>query len=353
MTTQTWLITGGAGFLGGNFVLRQMRRDDLQIVNLDALTYAGNLDTLDSIEDHPGHVFVLGDIGDRNLLDYLLSRYQPDVIVNFAAESDVDRSVGSPEAFMQTNVLGAFQMLEATRHYWSSLPAEHAQAFRFIQVSADEVYGSLDSAAKFTETSHYRPNSPYAASKANADLFARAYYQTYGLPVITAVCSNIYGPYQFPQKFIPRMIQNALKGRALKLHDQGAHSRGWMYVEDYCRAIETIIGRGVPGEVYNIGGNDEKTDLEVANILCGLLDELLPESANRPHGRLIASGEEHPPGHDWRRAVDTSKIRKELGWEPKETFDTGLRKTLSWYLQNLEWTERVTDGSYREERLAV
>ncbi len=352
MTTRTWLVTGGAGFIGGNFVLRQMQREDIQIVNLDALTYAGNLDTLESIKDHPGHVFVLGDIGDRALLDYLLARYEPDAIVNFAAESHVDRSIDSPEAFVQTNVLGTFQLLEASRHYWRSLPKGKAGAFRFLHVSTDEVYGSLGETGKFTETTRYQPNSPYSASKAGSDHLVRAYFHTYGMPVLTTNCSNNYGPYQFPEKLIPLMIHNAINGKALPVYGKGANIRDWLYVEDHCRAIECVIGKGVPGEVYNVGGNNEKTNLEVVQTLCDLLDELLPDSPHRPHQNLITYVADRP-GHDLRYAIDASKIRRELGWEPAETFETGLRKTVHWYLDNQEWTNRVMDGSYRGERLGL
>jgi len=352
MTTQTWLVTGGAGFIGGNFVLRQMRRDDIQIVNLDALTYAGNLDTLDSIEDHPGHVFVLGDIGDRALVDYLLSRYEPDAIVNFAAESHVDRSIDSPEAFVQTNVLGTFQLLEAARHYWRALPKERADAFRFLHVSTDEVYGSLGETGKFTETTRYQPNSPYSASKAGSDHLVRAYFHTYGMPVLTTNCSNNYGPYQFPEKLIPLIIHNAVNGKPLPVYGKGANIRDWLYVEDHCRAIETVLAKGVPGEVYNVGGNNEKTNLEVVHTLCDLLDELLPDAAHRPHRNLIVYVADRP-GHDLRYAIDASKISQDLGWTPTETFESGLRKTVQWYLANQAWTERVMDGSYRGERLGL
>jgi len=352
VTTQTWLVTGGAGFIGGNFVLRQMRRDDVQIINLDALTYAGNLDTLESIKDHPGHVFVLGDIGDHVLLDYLLERYEPDAIVNFAAESHVDRSIDSPEAFIQTNVLGTFQLLEASRHYWKSLPAERAKAFRFLHVSTDEVYGSLGETGKFTETTRYQPNSPYSASKAGSDHLVRAYFHTYGLPVLTTNCSNNYGPCQFPEKLIPLMIHNAVNGKPLPVYGKGANIRDWLYVEDHCRAIETVLAKGVPGEVYNVGGNNEKTNLEVIHTLCALLDELLPDSPHVPHQNLITYVADRP-GHDLRYAIDATKIGQELGWHPEETFETGLRKTVRWYLDNREWTERVMDGSYRGERLGL
>ncbi|MBS1213641.1 MAG: dTDP-glucose 4,6-dehydratase [Proteobacteria bacterium] len=350
--TKTWLVTGGAGFIGGNFVLRQMARSGIDVVNLDALTYAGNLDTLESIKDRPEHVFVLGSIGDRGLLDYLLGRYRPDAIVNFAAESHVDRSIDSPEAFVQTNVLGTFQLLEATRHYWRSLPQPEAEAFRFLHVSTDEVYGSLGETGKFTETTRYQPNSPYSASKAASDHLVRAYFHTYGLPVLTTNCSNNYGPYQFPEKLIPLMILNALDGKPLPVYGEGANVRDWLYVEDHCRAIERVLESGTPGEVYNVGGNNEKTNLDVVHTICDLLDELAPTSPHRPHRQLIKFVADRP-GHDLRYAIDAGKIRCELDWEPRETFETGLRKTVQWYLDHRDWARRVTDGSYRGERLGL
>jgi len=352
MTTRTLLVTGGAGFIGGNFVLRQMQRQGIQIVNLDALTYAGNLDTLEGLKDNPDHLFVLGSIGDRCLLDYLLSRYQPDAIVNFAAESHVDRSIDSPEAFVQTNVLGTFQLLEATRHYWRQKASKERAAFRFLHVSTDEVYGTLGATGKFTETTPYQPNSPYSASKAGSDHLVRAYFHTYGLPVLTTNCSNNYGPFQFPEKLIPLMIHNAIAGKPLPVYGKGANVRDWLYVEDHCRAVERVLEQGEPGEVYNIGGNNEKTNLEVVNTVCTLLDEMLPESPHRPHKNLITFVADRP-GHDLRYAIDAGKIQRELGWQPEETFATGLRKTVRWYLENAEWSGRVMDGSYRGERLGL
>ena len=351
-TQKTILVTGGAGFIGGNFVIRQIQRGDTEVVNLDALTYAGNLDTLDSIEDDTRHNFVLGSIGDTALVDYLLLRYEPVAIVNFAAESHVDRSIDSPEAFIQTNILGTFQLLESARKYWRNLPAEARQAFRFLHVSTDEVYGSLGPTGKFTETTRYQPNSPYSASKASSDHLVRAYFHTYGLPVLTTNCSNNYGPYQFPEKLIPLIIQNALAGKPLPVYGAGANIRDWLYVEDHCRAIERVLEAGTPGEVYNIGGNNEKTNLEVVHTLCDLLDELRPDSPHRPHRNLITFVADRP-GHDQRYAIDATKIKSELGWEPLETFETGLRKTVRWYLDNQAWSQRVMDGSYRGERLGT
>jgi dTDP-glucose 4,6-dehydratase len=346
------LVTGGAGFIGGNFVIRQVSRGDTEVINLDALTYAGNLDTLDSIEDDPKHSFVLGSIGDTALVDYLLLRHEPTAIVNFAAESHVDRSIDSPEAFIQTNILGTFQLLESARRYWRNLPGDAQQNFRFLHVSTDEVYGSLGPRGKFTETTRYQPNSPYSASKASSDHLVRAYFHTYGLPVLTTNCSNNYGPYQFPEKLIPLIIHNALAGKPLPVYGAGTNVRDWLYVEDHCRAIERVLEAGVTGEVYNIGGNNEKTNLEVVHTLCDLLDELRPDSPHRPHRNLITFVTDRP-GHDLRYAIDATKIRDQVGWEPAETFETGLRKTVSWYLANQEWTQRVMDGSYRGERLGT
>jgi dTDP-glucose 4,6-dehydratase len=349
---KTILVTGGAGFIGGNFVLSQVRRGDTEVVNLDALTYAGNLNTLKSIEDNPNHAFVLGSIGDRALVDYLLERYEPSAIVNFAAESHVDRSIDSPEAFIRTNLLGTFQLLEASRRYWRRLTGDAHQNFRFLHVSTDEVYGSLGPSGKFTEETPYRPNSPYSASKAGSDHLVRAYFHTYGMPTLTTNCSNNYGPYQFPEKLIPLMIQNALQGKPLPIYGTGANVRDWLYVEDHCRAIETVLAKGTPGEVYNIGGNNEKTNLDVVHTLCDLLDELRPESPHRPHRELVTFVADRP-GHDLRYAIDATKIKSELDWEPRETFETGLRKTVLWYLDNQDWCRRVMDGSYRGERLGL
>ncbi len=352
MTHNTVLVTGGAGFIGGNFVLGLMRQPGHKVINLDALTYAGNLDTLESVKDHPDHQFVLGSIGDRELLDYLLKRYQPTAILNFAAESHVDRSISGPDAFIQTNVVGTFQLLEATRQYWKNLPLEEQVTFRFLHVSTDEVYGSLGATGQFSEQSPYQPNSPYSASKAASDHLVRAYFHTYGLPVLTTNCSNNYGPYQFPEKLIPLMIHNALHGKPLPVYGQGANIRDWLYVEDHCQALMTVLMQGRPGEVYNIGGNNEKTNLEVVHTLCDLLDELLPESPHTPHRQLIRFVTDRP-GHDLRYAIDAGKIKRELGWQPRETFETGIGKTLRWYLDNQAWCARVMDGSYRGERLGL
>jgi dTDP-glucose 4,6-dehydratase len=347
MNKKTWLVTGGAGFIGGNFVLRQMARGGVTLINLDALTYAGNLATLSSIEDHPDHHFVLGSLNDRPLLDYLLESWEPDAIINFAAESHVDRSIDSAEDFVQTNLVGTFHLLEAARHFWSGLPGEKKEVFRLLHVSTDEVYGSLGETGLFTETTPYRPNSPYSATKAGSDHLVRAWHHTYGLPVLTTHCSNNYGPYQFPEKLIPLMIQNALAGKKLPVYGQGANIRDWLYVEDHCRAIERVLERGVPGEVYNIGGHNEKNNLDVVQTLCALLDELAPDAEQRPYKELIQFVTDRP-GHDQRYAIDAGKMQRELGWEPEETFETGLRKTVQWYLENGEWVQSVISDSHQE-----
>lgn len=348
----TWLVTGGAGFIGANFVLRQIARQSARIVNLDALTYAGNLDTLSQVLDHPDHIFVHGSITDRALLRDLLREHRPAAIINFAAESHVDRSIDSPDQFIQTNVVGTFELLEAACCYWRELPQDERQAFRFLHVSTDEVYGSLGPVGKFNENSAMRPNSPYAASKAASDHLVRAYHHTYGLPTLTTNCSNNYGPYQFPEKLIPLMILNALEGKPLPIYGTGLNVRDWLYVIDHCRAIERVLEAGRLGEVYNIGGGCEKTNLEVVQTICQLLDELLPNSPHRPHDRLMTFVADRP-GHDLRYAIDASKIRCELGWNPEESFETGLAKTVRWYLDNQDWCRRVTDGSYRRQRLGI
>lgn len=348
----TILVTGGAGFIGGNFVHRMIRRGDTTLVNLDALTYAGNLETLASVNGNPKHNFVLGSIGDQSLVDYLLDRYQPDAIVNFAAESHVDRSIDGPGAFIQTNVVGTFGLLQSAKKYWQQLEPTKQKAFRFLHVSTDEVYGSLGHEGKFTETTPYQPNSPYSASKAASDHLVRAYHHTYGLPVLTTNCSNNYGPYQFPEKLIPLMILNGLSGKPLPVYGNGMNIRDWLYVDDHCSAIETVLEKGKLGEVYNVGGNNEKTNMDVVETLCALLDELVPNAAHRPHRSLVKFVTDRP-GHDLRYAIDASKIKNQLGWEPQETFETGLRKTVQWYLNNQHWWQNVLDGSYRGERLGL
>lgn len=357
MTTEnnakpTILVTGGAGFIGGNFVLRQIQRGDTCIVNLDALTYAGHLATLESIQNNTDHHFVLGSIGDSQLVDYLLESHCPVAIVNFAAESHVDRSIDNPNAFLKTNVEGTFELLESARKYWSKLPAEQQQQFRFLHVSTDEVYGSLGATGKFTENSQYRPNSPYSASKAAADHFVRCYYKTYGLPTLTTNCSNNYGYYQFPEKLIPLMIQRARNGQSLPVYGKGENVRDWLFVEDHCQALETVLHHGKPGQVYNVGGDNEMSNLELVNTLCALLDEMLPDSLHAPHGDLIEFVTDRP-GHDLRYAIDASKIANELGWRPRHDFEQGLRKTVRWYLDNQSWCDTVMADDYAGERLGV
>ncbi len=348
---QTLLVTGGAGFIGGNFVLGSVATG-FNVVNLDALTYAGNLDTLASISESPEHTFVRGTIGDRRLVAELLAEHRPDAVVNFAAETHVDRSIDDPEGFIRTNVVGSFELLEAVRGYWSSLDSAGRRGFRFLHVSTDEVYGSLGETGYFTEEMPYRPNSPYAASKAASDHLVRAYHHTYGLPTITTNCSNNYGPYQFPEKLIPLAIHNALKGRPLPVYGDGSNVRDWLYVEDHCRAIWRVLAEGRIGEVYNIGGHNEKTNLEVVHTICALLDDLVPDSPFAPHSSLITFVEDRP-GHDHRYAMDASKIERELGWTPRESFESGMEKTVRWYLENREWCERVLSGAYQGERLGL
>ncbi|MBU2569817.1 MAG: dTDP-glucose 4,6-dehydratase [Gammaproteobacteria bacterium] len=352
MQHKTILVTGGAGFIGGNFVRSLVGKGASKVINLDALTYAGNLETLADLDGNDNHRFVLGSIGDKSLVDYLLARYQPDAIVNFAAESHVDRSIDSPGAFIQTNVVGTYGLLESAKNYWRQLDSEDRQNFRFLHVSTDEVYGSLGAEGKFTEQTPYQPNSPYSASKAASDHLVRAYHHTYDFPVLTTNCSNNYGPYQFPEKLIPLMILNALSGKSLPIYGAGLNVRDWLYVEDHCRAIETVLEKGRIGEVYNIGGNNEKTNLEVVETICAVLDELMPVSNFRPHRNLMQFVQDRP-GHDLRYAIDACKIKRELGWEPQETFETGLRKTVQWYLDNKAWWANVLDGSYRGERLGL
>ncbi len=346
------LVTGGAGFIGSNFVHRLMNQDDIEVINLDALTYAGNIETLVDVDCKLNHHFVLGSIGDQSLVDYLLARYQPDAIVNFAAESHVDRSIDDPGAFIQTNVVGTHSLLECSRKYWNQLQGDAKQNFRFLHVSTDEVYGSLGAEGKFTETTPYQPNSPYSASKAASDHLVRAYHHTYGMPVLTTNCSNNYGPYQFPEKLIPLMIVNALAGKPLPVYGKGLNVRDWLYVEDHCSAIQTVLAKGVIGEVYNIGGNNEKTNMEVIEMLCQLLDELVPHSQFKPHMDLVTYVQDRP-GHDLRYAIDAGKIDRDLGWQPEETFESGMRKTVQWYLDNQQWWQNILNGSYRGERLGL
>jgi dTDP-glucose 4,6-dehydratase len=350
---KTILVTGGAGFIGGNFVLQQRATADRQIVNLDKLTYAGNLQTISTLEQDSLHVFVQGDIGDRTLVRSLLAKHQPDAIVNFAAETHVDRSIDGPDAFIETNVVGTFNLLEATRQYWKDLAPAAQQAFRFLHVSTDEVFGSLapDDLA-FSETTPYAPNSPYSASKASSDHLVRAYCHTYGLPTLITNCSNNYGPYQFPEKLIPLMILNALEGKSLPIYGDGQNVRDWLFVEDHCRAIALVLEQGKPGETYNVGGGAERNNLWLVQQLCAILDELKPDSPHAPHANLITYVTDRP-GHDRRYAIDFSKLQRELGWSPQENIESGLRKTVNWYLQNSAWCKAVTSQNYERQRLGL
>ncbi|NMG28676.1 dTDP-glucose 4,6-dehydratase [Aromatoleum evansii] len=341
------LVTGGAGFIGANFVLDWLRASDEPVLNLDALTYAGNLENLAALQGDGRHVFVHGDICDRALIDRLFAEHRPRAVVHFAAESHVDRSIHGPGDFVRTNVEGTFTLLEAARGYWSTLEGEEKAAFRFLHVSTDEVYGSLGpNDPPFAETKAFEPNSPYSASKAASDHHVRAWHHTYGLPVLTTNCSNNYGPYQFPEKLIPLMIANALAGKALPVYGDGRNVRDWLYVGDHCAAIREVLARGRLGETYNVGGWNEKPNLEIVHTVCALLDELRPDAAG-PHARLITYVADRP-GHDRRYAIDARKIERELGWRPAETFETGIRKTIAWYLANQDWVAHVQSGSYRE-----
>jgi dTDP-glucose 4,6-dehydratase len=341
------LVTGGAGFIGANFVLDWLETVGEPIVNLDALTYAGNLESLAALKDDPRHVFVRGDICDRGLLARLMAEHRPRAVVHFAAESHVDRSIHGPGAFIKTNVDGTFALLEAARAHWLALEGDAKAAFRFHHVSTDEVYGSLSKAdAPFTEDHVYEPNSPYSASKAASDHLVRAWHHTYGLPVVTTNCSNNYGPYHFPEKLIPLMIVNALAGKALPVYGDGQQIRDWLYVKDHCSAIREVLARGRLGETYNVGGWNEKPNLEIVQTICALLDEMQPDPAGS-YRRLITYVTDRP-GHDRRYAIDARKLERELGWKPAETFDTGIRKTVRWYLDHGEWVGRVQSGAYRD-----
>ncbi len=352
LQTSTWLVTGGAGFIGSNFIRYIIRRGDVRIVNLDKLTYAGNLDSLADVAEHSNYTFIKGDIGDRVLVTDLFKKYQPIAVINFAAESHVDRSIDGPGEFIQTNIVGTFNLLEAVRGYWNEEKNKLADTFRFLHVSTDEVYGSLGRTGFFIENTPYAPNSPYSASKAASDHLVRAYYNTYGVPTLTTNCSNNYGPYQFPEKLIPLMILNAIDGKSLPVYGDGQNIRDWLYVLDHCRAIQTVVEHGMLGETYNVGGNNEKSNLEVVNTLCDLLNELSPRQDGKSYREQIVFVKDRP-GHDRRYAIDSTKLQTTLGWKPQETFATGLRKTVEWYLANREWCQRVTDGSYRRERLGL
>lgn len=343
------LVTGGAGFIGGNFVLDWLQEPNAEgIINLDKLTYAGNLATIEPLNKDPRHIFVHGDIGDQALVTKLFKEHQPRAIVNFAAESHVDRSIHGPAEFVQTNIVGTFNLLECARSYWNELEVDKKTAFRFHHISTDEVYGSLSkSDSAFTETNPYEPNSPYSASKAASDHLVRAWFHTYGFPVVTTNCSNNYGPYHFPEKLIPLVILNAINGKPLPIYGDGQQVRDWLYVSDHCSAIREVLAKGKLGETYNIGGWNEKANLDVVNAICQILDELKPRADKKSYAEQITFVKDRP-GHDQRYAIDASKIKRELGWKPKETFDSGIKKTVQWYLDNLVWIEGVVSGSYRD-----
>ena len=345
-------MTGGAGFIGSNFVVDWIKHNLGKVINLDKLTYAGNLNNLDEISNHHAHIFVRGDIGDRSLVAKLLAEHKPRAVINFAAESHVDRSIHGPEDFIQTNVVGTFHLLEEVRAYWNSMieekPAEKTHPdFRFLHISTDEVYGTLGTSdPAFMETTPYAPNSPYSASKAASDHLVRAYHHTYGLPVLTTNCSNNYGPYHFPEKLIPLCLLNALAGKPLPIYGDGQQIRDWLFVKDHCSAIRRVLEAGKPGETYNVGGWNEKANLEVVQTLCTILDELSPKADGTSYKTQITFVKDRP-GHDRRYAIDATKLERELGWKPAETFETGIRKTVAWYLENQDWVNNVTSGEYR------
>ncbi|AIF53714.1 dTDP-glucose 4,6-dehydratase [Pelosinus sp. UFO1] len=347
----TILVTGGAGFIGSNFVHMAIAQGK-KVINLDSLTYAGNLESLQTIVDNPNYTFIQGDIGDSLLLDKVLLEHHPDAIINFAAESHVDRSIEGPAAFIQTNIVGTFTLLEAVKKYWLSMTDVDKAKFRFLHISTDEVFGSLGAEGYFTEETSYAPNSPYSASKASSDHLVRAYHHTYGLPTLTTNCSNNYGPYQFPEKLIPLMILNALAGKLLPIYGDGMNVRDWLYVEDHCSAILTVLEKGRIGETYNIGGHNEKSNLEIVHKICDLLDKEKPKDNGKSYRDQITFVTDRP-GHDRRYAIDATKIKNELGWVPAETFESGIEKTIKWYLSNSAWCLHVCDGSYRGERLGL
>lgn len=351
--TQTVLITGSAGFSGGS-LLRQVLAEEPQtrVVSLDKLTYAGNLESIAATLQHPRHTFVHGDVCDAQLVAQLLREHAPTAVMHLAAESHVDRSIDGPAPFLKTNVDGTFVLLEAARHYWSSLPETARRRFRLLHVSTDEVYGSLGPTGAFTEETPYAPNSPYAASKAASDHFVRAYHHTYGLPTLLTNCSNNYGPFQFPEKLIPLMILNALEGRPLPIFGDGLQVRDWLFVEDHCRALRLVLQHGTPGQAYNIGGSCERSNLQIVEAICALIDRLRPQSGHEPARSLITHVTDRP-GHDRRYAIDSRKIQQELGWRPQQDFEAGLALTVQWYLDNLGWTERVSSGKYHRERLGL
>jgi dTDP-glucose 4,6-dehydratase len=354
MSKKHILVTGGAGFIGSNFVSLVINSTDLTVINLDKLTYAGNLATVEQFQHSDRHIFVKGDIGDRQLIDSLLAQYQPQSIVNFAAETHVDRSIDSPASFIETNVNGTFNLLESARQYWRKLSDTDRDLFRFLHISTDEVFGSLSpDEPAFTELTPYTPNSPYSASKASSDHLVRSYFHTYGLPTLITNCSNNYGPYQFPEKLIPLMILNACAGKPLPVYGDGQNVRDWLYVEDHCHAIALVLNKGIPGETYNVGGNAERDNMWLVDRLCAILDELRPDSPHCPHKQLVEFVRDRP-GHDRRYAIDFSKLHNQLGWQPQEDIESGLRRTVQWYLDNQDWCQTVTTtNDYQQQRLGV
>jgi dTDP-glucose 4,6-dehydratase len=348
---KTWLVTGGAGFIGGNFVLDAVARG-IRVVNLDALTYAGNRDTLAALDGHAGHLFVHGDIGDRALVAALLTTHRPCAVINFAAESHVDRSIDGPGAFIQTNVVGTLALLEAVRDHWRTLESTDRDAFRFLHVSTDEVYGSLGETGRFTEDTPYAPNSPYSASKAASDHLVRAFHHTYGLPVLTTNCSNNYGPFQFPEKLVPLIVARALAGEPLPVYGDGRNIRDWLYVGDHCAAIEAVLAGGRVGETYNVGGDAEMRNIDVVHTICALLDQRRPRADGVPRSSQVTFVRDRP-GHDRRYAIDAGKLKRELGWSPAHSFEQGIADTVDWYLEHQDWVRRVLDGSYRLERIGA
>lgn len=344
----TILVTGGAGFIGGNFVLDWFAQSDEPLINVDKLTYAGNMETLKGLQDNPAHVFVKADIGDRTIIRDLLREHQPRAVLNFAAESHVDRSIDGPGEFIQTNIVGTFNLLESVREYWNGMAEAERAAFRFLHVSTDEVYGTLEADdPPFNENNPYEPNSPYSASKAASDHLVRAWHHTYGLPVLTTNCSNNYGPYHFPEKLIPLVILNAIAGKPLPIYGDGQQVRDWLYVKDHCTAIRTVLAGGKTGETYNVGGWNEKPNLEVVKTICSILDELKPRADGSSYVEQITFVKDRP-GHDRRYAIDARRLEKELGWKPAETFESGIRKTVAWYLANSDWTANVQSGAYQQ-----
>ncbi|MBU2510555.1 dTDP-glucose 4,6-dehydratase [bacterium] len=350
--SQRYIVTGGAGFIGSNFIHYLLNKDtNVQILNLDKLTYAGNLDSLRSVANHVRYSFRQGDICDVGFIKDLLANFKPSAIVHFAAESHVDRSIDGPDEFINTNIFGTYNLLKQSRDYWGDLSAPEKQDFRFLHVSTDEVFGSLGKTGSFTEETPYAPNSPYSASKASSDHLVRAWFHTYGFPVLTTNCSNNYGPYQFPEKLIPVIIFSALEGNPIPVYGDGSNIRDWLYVKDHCKAIHRVIQKGRPGETYNIGGNNEKTNLEVVTTICELLDEIRPKAEGSYKSQITYVTDR--PGHDKRYAIDSGKIQQELGWKPEESFESGIRKTVQWYLDNTKWVNNILSGGYRLERVGL